>query len=122
MADPITIDELRKMKAAGADVEIEQEIMSVVELPALIEQIKRLSDASEAIAHKDVSSILQSIAIAIGRIQFESAGVDMAPVLSALEALKITLSAPRNVPRYTFTVNRDARGRIENVVAEPSNG
>jgi hypothetical protein len=120
--DSITQDELRKLKAAGADIDFERDITSVVELPELIQQIQELSASTKAIADKDLSTVLKSIALAVGKIKLESGNVDMALVLSSLEALKISLNTPRPVPAYKFSVERDDRGRIATVTAVPSNG
>jgi hypothetical protein len=120
--NPITLDELRKLKASGAEVEIEQDVTSIVELPALIAQMQEMAASTKAIADKDLSAVLKSIAVAVGKLKPESGGIDMAPVLSSLEALKISLAVPRNAPAYTFTVDRDNRGRIATVKAVPSNG
>lgn len=121
MADnPISLEEVRRLQAAGADVEFEIRRVQVQELSDVT---RELAKVAESIQGSDASQAISQLVQALSDLELTVQAPDMSPVFEAITGLQKQLVAMQQQPakqaKYTFTINRDNRGRMESVIAEP---
>lgn len=117
----ITRKELEALKAEGAELEIEPQRMVMEGLvdalapliPAPVDNSEILNALYKLIDKLDTSTTVKCEPVVESEHHSHNKNeinVDTAPILAAVEKLT-------QRPNYTFTINRDARGRIESMDA-----
>lgn len=123
MPEPISMEEMRRMSKDGAQFEFLPRKMQLEKIETLVDQLKRLADANESISQNESDKALKSLVDVVSKLKLEAPAVDLTPLAESLRFLAETMKPKDYCPaKYTFTVQRDNRGRIETVVAEPDNG
>jgi hypothetical protein len=117
MAEKISAAELARLRARGAEI---IPMKKTVQVEGLDQISARLGEIQEAVGKRqDISSQINQLIDAITQIKLTAPEVDMSPIMNSIDALKQMIAAPK--PSYVFRVERDNRGRISTVIAEPNN-
>lgn len=125
MGDSITQAELDALKADGAVLEIDPQVL-VIE--GLVEQLKQMVpasvDNSEVLGaiHQLIAKLDNAVSVTVEPVvesthhshNKNEITVDTSPILEAVERLTARCN-------YHFTINRDDRGRIESMDASIAN-
>lgn len=109
------------MKEAGARVEYETEEIRLEGLATIVDQLKRIADANEAISkrrHTELVAAIEQMADAITRVDVPKA--DLGPLVAAVKALKQEVVIPPATPvTYELEIERDQRQLMKRAVFVP---
>lgn len=105
----IKLVEINHLQERGAKIHHEPREVIVNGLESIAEQIGALGNKDLLIAVKGLTDVIAS-----KEMEVKVDAVDLAPLVKALEE--------RKPPSYLFTIERDERGRMASVTAEPTDG
>lgn len=128
MADKsISLDELKKLRQKGAEVEFEAEITTIEQFDDLVAAVKAMvaseaervrADIARNQTNLEILATLQSMIRKQGSAPSASP-VDLTPIVELIQDIKAEREF-RERASYEFEINRDQRGYMKSITANPT--
>ena len=117
---PITPEELFALANGGARIDVEKdpkEPVVITEMDSLIQYVRRIAKANEALVQKQNVHIEEVLDRLVGEMKKDK--MDMTPLVSLLADIRLNTRTDKQ--GYTFNIQRDGRGRMDSVDVTPKN-